>query len=157
MAPNFFYQGQRDPPKLFPKGVIICHLNHVFGRGSAAKLHGSNKKKCHGTWPKAGEQLLSALEAMILTHSGLILWTAYLCFCLVVKLDGWGSWGPSSSSHTLISGGVSSTAVIATALSHWSFLLEHLGVGHTVPYHYDYILSTSLQLSICILDSKTLG
>ena len=38
-----------------------------------------------------------------------------------------------------------------------SSLLEHLGVGHTVPYHHNYVLATFLQLSVCSLDSETLG
>ena len=40
---------------------------------------------------------------------------------------------------------------------HQSFLLEHLGVGRAAPYHHEYVLTTFLQLSICILDGKTLG
>ena len=49
------------------------------------------------------------------------------CLCLIVTLGGWGSWGPSSPSYTLISGGVSSTAVAATALATWAFFLSIWG------------------------------
>ena len=79
------------------------------------------------------------------------------CLCLVVKLSGWGSWGPSSPSHTLISSGVSSTTIAATALATGAFFSECLGVGCTVPYQHKHILATFLQLSVCILDGKTLG
>ena len=49
------------------------------------------------------------------------------CLCLVVKLGLWGSWGSSSPSHTLISGGVSSTTVVATALATRAFFLSIWG------------------------------
>ena len=46
--------------------------------------------------------------------------------------------------------------IAATALATRAFFQSILGVGHTVPYHHDYILAIFSQLSVHILDGKTL-
>ena len=130
--------------------LIVCLVEWVQPNSM-----GSNKKN-HGIWPKSWQAASAnsgGHEFNLLRSNSL---NSLPCLCLVVKLGGWGPWGPSfpshpdlwwcfwHCSHSYCSG-------------HQSFLSEHLGVGRTVPYHYSYVFTTFLQLSICILDSKTLG
>ena len=66
---------------------------------------------------------------------------SFPCFCLVVKLGGWKSWGPSLPLHSGLWWSFWHCGC-SHCSGHWSFLSEHLGVGHTVPYCHDYILAT---------------
>ena len=67
-----------------------------------------------------------------------------ICSGLIPLLHPGLWWCPQHLGHSHCSG-------------HWGLLLEHLEVGCTVPYHHNYVLATFLQLSVCILDGKTLG
>ena len=154
MVMNLLQQRWGNLPKSFFKGVIICQLDCMFGRVGAAQFGRFQWKDImvlgqshQAESANSGGHNFNPLRSRSSNN--------FPCLCQMVNLGGWGLWG----SFPLQQPGLCQQFQhysCSHCPGHWGFLLESLGVVHTIPYHHNYVFATLPQLGVCILNSENL-